>query len=293
VSITTFVPAQRFVVGSAASMTWQPTNSEGDAADPGLAVTVGVVRSNGDEVIAPGTATTGTTTAPRAIVIPLSELTQLDILTATWAVGGVDVATTTAEVVGGVYASVSAIKALESAITASDAAVKVARAEVEQMFEDACNRAFVPRFRVDLLQSSGTFRLFVRRPEVRRVAWVEEIDWQGVAKPIPVNEVEVGTDGVLRRLGSLPWPDSSARVRVAYEYGLDRPPADLVRLMVQVVRARLNLFSSGLPDRAVQFSPIEGGSVTLATPGVGGWITGMPEVDEALKRYRWTDAGIA
>jgi hypothetical protein len=82
-------------------------------------------------------------------------------------------------------------------------------------------------------------------------------------------------------------------VRIGYEYGLDRPPEDLKKASVQAIRAQLNTFASGIPDRATSLQPFDGGNIVLATPGLGPWITGIPAVDEALKRYKWRDAVIA
>ena len=174
-----------------------------------------------------------------------------------------------------------------------DAAIRAARTEVEALFEDACHRAFVPRFRVDEVAGTNRWSLVLRRPEVRAIRWAVEVDWRGTESPVNVSSVDADPSGVAIRRGSVPWPPQTSKVRIGYEYGLSRPPDDLLRAIVTAIRMRLNTPKSAVPDRAVSFTQVEGGTVQLATPGVYGWITGVPEVDEALKRHRWKDAGIA
>jgi hypothetical protein len=292
--MTTLSVSQRLVRGVAGVLRFQPVDSEGEPATTSATVTVGVVRSDGSEVLAPGTATVTVGTA-RTVTVPLAEMVATDLLTATWAVDGVDVASSTVEVVGGVYLSVSAIRQLETALTDAgaypDTAVKAARAEVETMFEDVCRRAFVPRFRVDVLEGCGGPNLVVRRPDVRSVRWVKVTDSNGAERSLDVSQIAADDVGVLRRFGLYQWP--YGRITVGYEYGFDQPPADMLRAVVVAVRARLNLFRSGVPDRAVSFQQIDGGTVTLATPGTYGWVTGIPEVDEVIKRYRFREASVA
>lgn len=291
--MTTFVANQRAVSGAPVVLRWQPTDSEGEPSAVTGTVTVEVVRSDGSEVLAAGTATTAAGSA-RTVTVPASEALVTDVLSATWSVDGDVYAVTTCEVVGGVYASVDQIRALEPSLTDvgkyPTADVQAARAEVESMFEDAARRAFVPRFRVDALRCEGSWELVVRRPDVRSVRWATATDWRGVETSVDVSGVLVSPNGVLRR-ASQPWP--AGTLTIGYEYGLAFPPADLLRAIVTAVRLRLNTAKSAIPDRAVSFTQIEGGTVTLATPGTYGWITGVPEVDEALKRYRWHEVGVA
>lgn len=295
-STTTFVADQRLVVGSPAVLRWQPSDSEGEPTAPSGTVTVAVVRSDGTAVLASGTATTTVGTAA-TVTVPLAQALATDVLTATWSVDGLAVAQTTAELVGGVYVSATEVRAMDDSL--SNAAkypttlIQAARAEVEAMFEDAARRAFVPRFRVDLLTAPGARQIVVRRPDVRSVRWAREIRWDGNEYPIDVTDLEVSSSGVVTRWGSAPWPPEPSKVRIGYEYGLASPPADLKRAIVAAIRVRLNTFKTAVPDRAVSFTQIEGGTVQLATPGTYGWITGVPEIDESLKRYKFHTAGIA
>jgi hypothetical protein len=297
VSLTTFVPSARVVKATPAVIRFQGVDQDGEPADPGT-VTVGVTDSKGDVVVAAGSATTGSGTQPRTYTLSVAQTANVDRLTATWTVSGTVVGVTNVEVVGGVFVSVAEIRSMEPALSsASDYTTPVltaARTQVETMFEDTCNRAFVPRFRVDTLSGDGGLVLVLGRPDVRRIRWVRIADYRGVFTDIDLTAetIEVTELGLVVRRDSY-WPWGRFNVQVGYEYGLDQPPADLKQAAVQAIRAQVNTFRSGIPDRATSFQPIDGGNVVLATPGLGPWITGIPSVDECLKRYRWHDVAVA
>jgi hypothetical protein len=293
-SLTTFVASQRAVRGTPAVLRWQGVDPDGEPANPGT-VTVGVVDSADAVVVPAGTATLGSGSNPRTYTLTVAQTATLDVLTATWTVGGVAVGVTTLEIVGDVYVSAADVRAIEPSLGEvpdySTAKIHNARAQVEQMFEDSCNRAFVPRFRVDTLRGSGREWLVLRRPDVRGIRWAEYLNYDGTVEPVDVAELEFDDLGVVVWRDHR-WPDG-AQVRIGYEFGLSRPPEDLRQAAVQAIRAQLNTFRSGIPDRATSFQPIDGGNVILATPGVGQWVTGIPAVDECLKRYRWHDVAVA
>ena len=156
--MTVDVSASRVVRGSTATISFQGVDQFGEPADPGV-VTVGVVDSFGDLVVAAGSATTGTGSAPRVFTLTPLQTSQLDVLTASWSSGGAVIGTTRHEIVGGVYVSVAGLRATEPALAEvaeyPSAKLVEAREQVEAMFEDACGRAFVPRFRVDVLSGNG------------------------------------------------------------------------------------------------------------------------------------------
>ena len=291
-AVTTSVPTSRIVRGAVADLAYQGVDADGEPADPGT-VTVQVTRADGTDIKPAGTATSGSGVAPRTISLTAADTAQLDVLTAAWSISGSVVAVTEHEVVGGVYLSTTQIRSLEPALSSATeypaAAIVTARQQVEQMFESACNRAFVPRFRVDALSGAGQGSLVLRRPDVRSIRFVRLHN--GVEfEDINVDELRVNELGAI---GGYHWPHGFLNIQVGYEYGLDQPPADLRNAAVQAIRAQVNTFRSGIPDRATSFQPIDGGNVVLATPGLGPWVTGIPAVDEAIKRYRWRDAVVA
>lgn len=293
--LTTTVAASRIVRAATATLSFQGVDADGEPADPGV-VTVKVETSNGTVVKAAGTATSGSGTSPRTVALTAADTADLDVLTATWTAAGNTVGVSTHEIVGGVYVTVAEIRALEPALSSTteytSAQLIAARRQVEALFEDTCNRAFVPRFRVDVLSGDASHQLMLRRPDVRTVRWVEVADGDGGWTSVDVDDVEVDFTGLLVWREDR-WPRAAVNVRVGYEYGLERPPADLRLAAVQTIRSMVNTFRSGIPDRATSFQPIDGGNVVLATPGLGPWVTGIPSVDECLKRYRWKSAAVA
>ena len=88
------------------------------------------------------------------------------------------------------------------------------------------------------------------------------------------------------------FPLGHKNLKVGYRYGLDRPPADLKRAVVKAVEARRAGDTSGIPSRAISVQGTELGNVVLATPGLGKWITAIPEIDEVINRYRRRDLGV-
>lgn len=284
---------ERVVRATAATISFQGVDQYGEPANPGT-VTIGVVDSQGNEVVASGTATTGTGTSPRTYALSVSNTANIDQLTATWTVSGVVVGTTKIDVVGGVYVDIATIRATEPALTSATdypaASVRQARAEVEYMFEDACSRAFVPRFCVERLDGTGTPRLPLSYPSLRQVRWCRI--YQSATSYITLSADQLaaiaGSEaGVAVRTDVDVWDVGTKNIEIGYVHGWDMPPPDLRRAAIMAVRHQLNQFKSGIDSRATSFQPIEGGNVILATPGVAQWHTGIPQVDEVLKRYRF------
>jgi hypothetical protein len=143
---------QRIVAATEATITWQPTDQEGEPADPAAAVTVGVKRADGTALVADGAATTGTGDSPRAFALSRAQTAQLDVLVATWRIGATVVATTHHAIVGRRYVSLAEVRQIDPTLlsteTTKNADMLRARDEVETMFEQRTGRAWVPRFSV-------------------------------------------------------------------------------------------------------------------------------------------------
>jgi hypothetical protein len=295
----TTTSAQRFLRATAATLSWQGLDYEGNEANPGT-VTVQVLRSDGTELLAAGTATSGTLTAPRTVTLTASQTANLDRLTAKWSSGGVLLAETHHEIVGGVYITAAQLRNAERSLSSVDtyptSLLNEGRAEVERMFEDICGVAFVPRFEVERLDGHGYGQLALSWPQLRNVRWCriwdDDVSYTTftAAEIAAIKPNRMGlafrTDGG--------WFDSGTQnVEIAFEHGYDRPPADLYKASIRAIRHQVNKLKSALDDRATSFTMMEGGTVTLATPGVGQWHTGIPEVDETLKRYSHRTPGMA
>jgi hypothetical protein len=290
---------QRIVQATAATLSWQGVNQDGDEADPGV-VTVGVVRSDGSPVLAAGTPTSGSGSTPRTVTLTAAQTAELDLLTCTWKnADGVTVGSTVVHVVGGVYASLSQIRArdrvLADASTDADETLRRARAEAEHQFENTMKQAFVPRFDVARLNGSGRATLTLPWAALRRVRWVRV--WSGRTftslSAEEVAAIRAHEAGIAVRPDWAGWPWGRANIEIGYEHGHDTPPPDLQRALIQYVRRGARRHDNPILDQATSFTMVEGGTLSLATPGVGKWTTGIPDVDVVLMAYTVDEGGVA
>jgi len=292
------LPASRILKGATgATLSWQPVDSDGEPADPGGTVTVAVTRADGTTVTVG--AVQGATTAARTVTVAAAQLTSVDWLTAVWSVDAVVMAETLTEVAGGTIGSLAELGLSQPTLNGESTPNKLqARREVEDMFTDALHRAPFPRFFVERVSGHGRDRLVVTWPDLRRVLWCRLYDGDGssytaltagelsaIVEAAPNSAVMVRTDGQV-------WPCGRLNVEIAYEHGIDAP-GDLRRMMHHAVRAQVTGNKTGISDRAMSYQPPEGGNVTLATPGLSIWVTGIPGIDETIKRYKHTRIGIA
>lgn len=288
------VADSRIVAATSATLTWTGVDSDGEPADPG-AVTVGVTRSDGSEVIAPLTATTVDGNA-RTVTLTPAQTAQVDRLTAVWTVSGTVVGRTQHDVVGGVYATTAQIRnagdALRNEAQHPTSELLQARTEVEYQFERACKRAFVPRFATEVVgRSHGGDTLVLRCPSLREVVWADY--WNGSAWTSVDADVSTiqPNDAGLAVLDDDCWP--CGRVRIGYRHGYDRCPPDLRKAAIEAISYRIHSDNSSIDPRATSFTVAEAGVINLATPGIGMWVTAIPTVDAVLKDHRWTVPGIA
>ena len=286
------VADERILRGAPASITCQFLDQDGDPADPGT-VTIGVTKADGTVVVASGTATTGTSTAPRAY--SLAAVSTLEMLTASWTSSTHGVQTTHVEVVERYYFSVAAARAwktggMNDATTYTDAQIKAGRSEVEQEFERFC-WAFVPRFvRHELMATGRSSALVVPDQKLRSLRSVKEIATDGSTSytwtAADIAATSVATSGILTRLDGAVW--SAGKIVVEYEHGFDSPPPDVLDAAIARLRYRINAQRSAVPDRASSFTSGDGGTYSLLVPGRGSSLTAQPEVDVVLNdpRYR-------
>jgi hypothetical protein len=290
---------QRIVQATTATLSWQGVDQHGDEADPGV-VTVEVVRADGTVVVAAGTATSGTGDVPRTVTLTAAQTADLDLLTCTWKnAGGVTVGTTLVHVVGGVYASLKEIRSRDRVLSdpgtdASDT-LRRARSEAEHQFEKTMGQAFVPRFDVARLNGSGRSTLTLPWAALRRVRWARV--WSGLTYTSLTAEELTGIRsseaGIAVRSDWSWWPWGRANIEIGYEHGHDTPPPDLQRALIQYVRRGARRHDNPILDQATSFTMVEGGTLSLATPGVGKWTTGIPDVDVVLMAYTVDEGGVA
>lgn len=286
------VAESRIVAATAATLSFTGQDSDGEPSDPGT-VTVGVVDSSGSAVVATGTATAASGN-DRTIGLTAANTASVDRLTATWSAGGVVLAVTQHDVVGGVYATTARIRADGDGLLVeekySKAALILARTKVEYQFERSCRRAFVPRFQSEIVDSVGAECLVLSKPDLREVVWAQRFDGSAwVDAGVTLTGIEP-SDAGLAVLASGCWP--SGRVRVGYRHGFDRCPPDLRDAAIEAISFLLHSDKSGIDPRVTDLFPAEGGRMQLATPGLGIWVTAIPTVDSVLKDYRWSRIGV-
>lgn len=283
---------QQILVGVAGTLSWQPQGADGEPADPGT-VTVTVTASDGTAV-ATAAATSGSGSNPRTYA--LAARTEIDLLDVAWKVSGVTVAETVVEIVGGYWFTLAEAREqddkLTDAVRYPAARMVAVRRDVEAEFEAVTTQAWVPRFAEHTTQGTRTTVLAVPHVALRSVRSVAAVDTDGTETAFTaaeLAEVVVEPWGALRRPSG--WP--AYRYRVRYTHGHDAPPPDLKAAAITRLRHRLNMSRSGIPDRATSMSTEQGQTFSLATPGLRGFVTGIPDVDVVLERHRFVRIGVA
>jgi hypothetical protein len=279
----------RAVAGAPVPVTYIPVDYAGEpsAVDPGT-VTVGVARADGTVLVAAGAATVADGVT-RTYTLTGTHTALLDRLTVTFTTT-TGVHTTTVDVVGGVYCSSSEVRDLERVKDANSyplADILRARAEVEDMFERACGHtlSFVPRFAIASVDHFGNESLHLPHYFLRLVRWVKYVA-DGTLydfDPLELGAVAADPSGMATLVNGA-WP--YGRLLVGYEHGMDAPPADVKRAAASAVRRQMNMAKAATDPRAISFTGPGGEVQRFPTPGLGPWVTGVPEIDEVLAWYK-------
>lgn len=295
----THVADEQILAGAAAMLTASFRDQDGDLADPSGTVTVGIVSGDGSTVVAAGTATTNAGTGLRTVALPAASNLVPQLLTCSWTNGTVTL-TTTVEVVGGYYASTKQVRDSDDVLADTRkypaATLVAARRSVEVEFEDYCRAAFVPRYRRVRLDGSGDEEQLLPDPYVRTVRSVRIYDTDGNYTAFTAPElaaIQVNDSGIIYRTDGDTFDRGEQNIVVEYEHGLDQPPADLADAFMMRLRDVVNRAHRGVPDRASTFTSDVGGTYSLLVAGRGGSITGIPDVDVALRRHSRRIPGIA
>lgn len=264
-------------------------------------VTVSVTRADGT-VVAGVSAVTELPPGVYKATLPVQA--NLDLLTATWT-GTTQTVTTQVEIVGGFYVSLAEIRAeknLADSTKFPTADLETARAWFEDIAEDYCNVAFVPRYGREALDGTAGWCLRLRYPNqnsrsfrdplhLRRVL-AATIDGTAVSAPVVANW-DLYEDGRINAWDAgTTFGIGRRNIVVAYEYGYDAAPEQLRRAALTAIRYRLLTDESQqIPDRATSLVN-EFGNIVLSQPGEKR-ATGIPEVDAVLERLSERTPGIA
>lgn len=243
----------------------------------------------------------GTHTTPGTYTYTLPGQASLGWLSAAWAGTIAGTAVTQidqVEVVGGFFFSLAQGRGSDNSLADTSkyttADLERARLEVEEECEAICDRAFVPRYLRMTLNGTGQPDLVLEHPQPERsiahVRTIRSVQMAPRAQDTFVSltagelaALRVTEDGSLRRLDNRLWTEGWQNVIVELEYGLDAPPAELVKACLTRFRSRLNLNKTSVPTNALSFTVQDGGTYRLDTPGA--WKTGLPQVDAVYARY--------
>lgn len=252
-----------------------------------------VKKANGTTLVST-TATNEPGTGVYSVVIPPQA--TLNLLTATWT--GLFTGTSVSivsevEIVGGFYFSISELRNYDSALAnvtkyPTEALVN-ARTMVEAEFEDICGRAFVQRYYREeaLVRDTDTSLLWTEKPEVQNILslsvnGVDQTAWAtaGLFKKDKYSANSLIPSGVA--LSSIYALDVTAE----YEYGMKRVPLLIKQKALKRAKMILVGMNSTIDERALTMNLPDIGSVNLATPGLRGSETGVPDIDVVLNRYK-------
>ena len=158
-----------------------------------------------------------------------------------------------------------------------DDAVQDALRTAEEIIEDACAVAFVPRTVVSTVLADGTRLLTLPYTRVRQVIDVTVDDATLTSSDLDL--LVVNAAGLYRAAG---WAENT-RVVVTYTHGYDQPPGRVKEAVMLLAKTRLVI--GPVDERATSMTTEDGGTISLITPGVRGSITGIPEVDATIEQY--------
>ena len=294
----TRVADEQILAGSAAVLTASFRDQDGDLADPSGTITVGITGADGAVVVAAGTATTNAGTGLRTVALTAAQTSNLNVLSCTWTNGTTTIATIV-EIVGGYYASTKQMRASDEVLADTrkylGAELVAARRSVETEFEDYCGAAFVPRYRRVRIDGTGRDEIVLPDTYLRTVRSIRIYDTDGnydALTQIELDSISVADSGIATRTDGDVFEKGEKNLVIEYEHGMDRPPADLADAFMLRLRDVVNRSRRGVPDRASTFTSDVGGTYSLIVAGRGGSITGIPDVDVALRRYHRRIPGI-
>lgn len=281
------VPDQRIYRGVAASLSARSRSQDGEPVAFSGAPTVSVTAADGTLI----TSGTATGTDPATFALSAAQTADLDVLTVTWTDGST-VITTVVEIVGAVYFTVADARAfgkpLDNSTDFPDAKILDYRAAVESEAEAIMRRAFVPKYRHVTLTGRGVDRLLLPDDMIRSVRSIGEWDTDKTVLTAyaagDLVALSVESWGAITRTNGGVFTSGDANVVVGYEYGADGPPRELKEAMLLRLRTLLAAPRSGISDRALSFTDSGGTTTRLATAGMAGWETGIPDVDAVYKR---------
>ena len=250
------------------------------ATDPNPdAATVTITRDDGTAIVT-GAAATEAGTGVVSYTLTPAQTAQLDVLTVAWtaAFGGqAQTFTDTVEIAGGVFFTIAQLRAMNSQLANEtkypDSAIVEARTLAETALEDACDVAFVPRYRRETFNGVGASQVVLRYSRVSAVRSLKN-DGTSVSGAVPSG------DGVLYLQGG--FAAGFGNWDIAYEHGYPEPPPRVAQ--AALLLAKNWLIKGPVDDRQTAMTT-DDGTFSLSTPGLRGATFGIPEVDAVVAAY--------
>lgn len=292
-AIDTSVP--QLLLQGAAEVLSLTVYADGVAVDPGV-TTVGVVAEDGTEIVAAGTATSGTGANARTLTLTSSHTADLGRWTITWVTTSRGTLITRAEVVAAHLFSIAealSFDTMSAMQNASAAAIAETRYRILEDFESICGAAFVPRW--DRRVFDGTGRCWMRLPwlRVREVLAVEYREYGGAAwtaySADDLADIYISDTGTIEREARGVFTAGRRNVRVTYVYGWESTPPPIRRAALMM--AAYEMTQQQMNQRAISVSTPTG-TEQLWTPGYSGRgaaLTPLPEVDRILRMPEYND----
>lgn len=264
----------RFLSGRAHVLTHTFYNDETPAVVASVAVSV--LDESGTVVFTGAASATGTQWSVSVPAKPEGKYTV------TWtATGYVD--RSSFEVVGGFIFDLPELRGFDADLNPdkyTTAQLKAARERTEVEFEKITGRSFTPRTKTVKITYDGSAVAWLQTFDVRSL---NSVTVGGVAES-DLSDWHVDTGGFLTVPDTV---DEDALLEVNVSYGFVPTPEDIHGAALVRARSHLTKPNSGIPDRATSYVADSGGQFVLATAGLRGWETGIPEVDAVIKRYRY------
>lgn len=279
---------QTVLARAAATIRWASVDQDGSPADPGGTVTVDVARSDGSTVITSGATSTVPSSYEYTATLTAAQVgAQPDQLTATWKTGSTVLATTSIDVAGGAYFTVTEARAhdpnLADAAKYPTSRIAAVRRVVERECELICGVAFVPRWRIVTIDGGGDRDLPLPFAMARSVR-TATIDGTALTAPELAALVVDGQARAVWRPDGSTWPYGRRNIVLGVEHGHTSPPPDLVEATLwrayDLLQTPLRVRDL---DRAMRMTVPTGTTYDLAKPSA--LTTGLPGVDAVYARY--------
>ncbi len=282
------VADQHIVAATVATISFQPTDSHGDPADPLSAVTVTVASSNGT-AIATDQATVGATDDPRTFALTPAQTATIDRLTATWTADGVVIGTTVHAIIGRPIITSAEYKTREPKRVADFVAAdfRWALADTFGMILERANRSFVPMLAVEVTESVGRSSLGLTFPDIESVLWATDDN----GTTIDVSTARPSSTQTRVEFPSKCWP--SGRVTVAYVHGMKAVPGELVGAVAKRISSLTTSGHGMTPAASLMPAGIGAGGGFRPMAGYGRSVTGDVDVDAAINANKWEQIGMA